>query len=137
MARENTDEIAMLYFAYQDFSQNIDLEMFDITKTQHRILFLASYLNYPSMKKIIKIMRITKQGFNKAYRDLEERDLITSVPSEIDSRSKLLQVTAAGEKIINHLNAEQNDKIKTLLANNNGNWELVLKDMVNHYLQDF
>lgn len=137
MARENTDEIAMLYFAYQDFSQNIDLEMFDITKTQHRILFLASYLNYPSMKKIIKIMRITKQGFNKAYRNLEERDLITSVPSELDSRSKLLQVTAEGEKIINHLNAEQNNKIKTLLANNNGDWELVLKDMVKHYLQDF
>ncbi|MCT4388727.1 MarR family transcriptional regulator [Leuconostoc pseudomesenteroides] len=137
MQKNNSSNIAMLYFAYQEFSQNIDLERFDINKTQHRILFLSSYLKNPTIKKLLKIMSITKQGFNKAYRDLESRHIITSLPSAKDSRIKVLYLTNTGSNIINQLNANQNEKLNHLLAKYDGDWEQVLQDMVDNYLKNF
>lgn len=137
MQKNNSSNIAMIYFSYQEFSQNIDLERFDINKTQHRILFLSSYLKNPTIKKILKIMKITKQGFNKAYRDLESRNMITSLPSDKDSRVKVLYLTNTGSNIINQLNDKQNEKLNHLLVKYDGDWEQVLQDMVDNYLKNF
>jgi|GEM_PF-4244216 len=137
MQKNKSSNIALLYFAYQEFSQNIDLESFNINKTQHRILFLSSYLKNPTIKKILKIMRITKQGFNKAYRDLESRNMITSLPSDKDSRVKVLYLTNTGSNIINQLNDKQNEKLNRLLVKYDGDWEQVLQDMVDNYLKNF
>ncbi|MFC4760508.1 MarR family winged helix-turn-helix transcriptional regulator [Fructobacillus durionis] len=129
--------IAMIYFAYQEFSQHIDLERFKINKTQHRILFLVSHLTDPSIKKVLGIMRISKQGFNKAYKDLEERHLLGTKPSAADPRAKDLFLTKEGEAMITELNHDQSEKINRLLELHNGNWHDALNDMVEQYLQSF
>lgn len=129
--------IAMIYFAYQDFSQNIDLERFHITKTQHRILFLVSHLTKPTIKKVLKIMRISKQAFAKPYKDLEERQLLETKPSKDDPRVKDLYLTKEGQAIITELNRDQSEKINHYLEEHDGNWQLALEDMVTHYLQSF
>lgn len=129
--------IAMIYFAYQDFSQNIDLERFHISKTQHRILFLVSHLTKPTIKKVLKIVGISKQGFIKPYKDLEERNLLETRPSQDDPRIKDLYLTDEGQAMITELNRDQSKKINHYLEKHDGDWQKALEDMVTHYLQSF
>ncbi|MCO0832361.1 MarR family transcriptional regulator [Fructobacillus sp. W13] len=129
--------IALIYFAYQEFSQNIDFANYKISKTQHRILFLVSQLSQPTIKKLLQIMKMTKQGFIKALKDLEERQLIVTKPSKEDPRVKDLILTKEGKQMIEALNQDQSQKIDALLNKHDGDWKATLDDMVDNYLKSF
>lgn len=129
--------IALIYFAYQEFSQNIDFANYKISKTQHRILFLVSQLSQPTIKKLLQIMKMTKQGFIKALKDLEERQLIVTEPSKEDPRVKDLILTEEGKQMIEALNQDQSQKIDALLQKHDGDWKATLDDMVDNYLKSF
>ncbi|MBS9338154.1 MarR family transcriptional regulator [Fructobacillus sp. M2-14] len=129
--------IALIYFAYQEFSQNIDFAHYQISKTQHRILFLVSQLSRPTIKKLLSIMKLSKQGFTKALKELEERNLILTKPSKDDPRVKDLILTKEGKEMIEALNQDQSQKIDALLQKHDGDWKKTLDDMVDNYLEYF
>lgn len=136
MKMDKRSELALFYLAYQEFSQKINIIQYDINKNQHRILFLTDYLDVPTIKSVLAIMRISKQAFNKLYRNLHERKLIDTRALEEDKRVKVLILTDLGKQVITKINQEQASNLEVLLHKNNNNWQKVLSEMANNYLRD-
>lgn len=136
MEAKQKNELALFYLAYQEFSQKINIAQFNINKNQHRILFLADYLEIPTVKSLLAIMRISKQAFNKLYRDLNARNLIDTKTLATDKRVKVLVLTTFGQEMIEKINQSQANHFDSLLAKHDDNWQLVLQDLAQSYLND-
>lgn len=136
MEAKQKNELALFYLAYQEFSQKINIAQFNINKNQHRILFLADYLEIPTVKSLLAIMRISKQAFNKLYRDLNARNLLDTKTLATDKRVKVLVLTTFGQEMIEKINQSQANHFDNLLAKHDDNWQLVLQELAQSYLKD-
>ncbi|GAP03235.1 MarR family transcriptional regulator [Fructobacillus pseudoficulneus] len=127
-------KLPTIFFAYQEFSSMVDLSHYNLTKNQHRILFIIFALEDVSIKKILLLLGISKQAANVALRDLLSRDLVTEERSKEDKRIKYLQLTPAGRALSDQISVEQQTILNKYFDAADGDWQQAMTKLAEKYL---
>ncbi|WP_143404253.1 MarR family winged helix-turn-helix transcriptional regulator [Fructobacillus pseudoficulneus] len=112
----------------------VDLSHYNLTKNQHRILFIIFALEDVSIKKILLLLGISKQAANVALRDLLSRDLVTEERSKEDKRIKYLQLTPAGRALSDQISVEQQTILNKYFDAADGDWQQAMTKLAEKYL---
>lgn len=131
---EIDQKLPTIFFAYQEFASLVDLSQYDLTKNQHRMLFIISSLEDVSIKKILVLIGISKQAANVAIRDLMDKGLVTEHRSTVDKRVKYLQLTPAGLALNDQINLEQKRLLDRYFDEADGDWETAMTKLAQKYL---
>ncbi|CAI2692044.1 MarR family winged helix-turn-helix transcriptional regulator [Apilactobacillus apinorum] len=129
-------KLMVFYFAYQEIARSIDLEQYNLTSNQQKMLFSIDTIEEITIKQLLKILDISKQALNVACRDLRERNLVYTGPSKTDKRKKVVFLTDGGKALIEKIEAEQLKFINDICDSTNYNWEDTMKKLTKQYLDD-
>lgn len=104
-------DLMLFYFGYQTFIKTADdiIEQYGMNRQHHRFLFFISKLPGITVKELLQLMEISKQGSHETLKTLKAKGLIEEEPAEHDRRLKQLYPTAQGEALIQKLNKAQID----------------------------
>ncbi|GAA6114186.1 MarR family winged helix-turn-helix transcriptional regulator [Apilactobacillus apinorum] len=130
------NKLMVFYFAYQEIARSIDLEQYNLTSNQQKMLFSIDTIEEITIKQLLKILDISKQALNVACRDLRERNLVYTGPSKTDKRKKVVFLTDEGKTLIEKIEAEQLKFINDICDSTNYNWEDTMKKLTKQYLDD-
>ncbi|MHA8137698.1 MarR family winged helix-turn-helix transcriptional regulator [Lactobacillaceae bacterium Scapto_B20] len=131
----NPDQkLSTIFFAYQRFASMVDLTKYNLTKNQHRIIFIVSSLDNVSVKKILLLLNISKQAVNVAIRDLMERGLVEEQRSNQDKRVKFLSLTDAGTTLNQQICDEQLQLLDQYFESADGDWQQAMQNLAQGYL---
>ncbi|GAA6113035.1 MAG: MarR family transcriptional regulator [Apilactobacillus sp.] len=129
-------KLMVFYFAYQEIARSIDLEQYNLTSNQQKMLFSIDTIEEITIKQLLKILDISKQALNVACRDLRERNLVYTGPSKTDKRKKVVFLTDDGKALIEKIEAKQLNFINDICDSTNYNWEDTMKKLTKQYLDD-
>lgn len=132
---EIDQKLSTIFFAYQEFASLVDLSQYNLSKNQHRMLFIISSLEDVNIKKILVLIGISKQAANVAIRDLMDNGLVTEHRSTVDKRVKYLKLTPAGLALTNKINLEQKRLLDKYFDESNGDWEKAMAKLAQTYIQ--
>src|SRR6476646_5095673 len=78
--------VEALFFGYRAFTAPPDrmLEDLGLGRVHHRILYFVGRNPHLTVNELLAILGVTKQALNAPLRQLVERDLVASTPSEHD-----------------------------------------------------
>lgn len=130
------NKLMVFYFAYQEIARSIDLEQYNLTSNQQKMLFSIDTIEEITIKQLLKILDISKQALNVACRDLRERNLVYTGPSKTDKRKKVVFLTDDGKALIEKIEAKQLNFINDICDSTNYNWEDTMKKLTKQYLDD-
>ncbi|MCK8625189.1 MarR family transcriptional regulator [Apilactobacillus sp. M161] len=130
----NEKKLSTIFFAYQQFAAMIDLKKYDLTKNQHRMLYIIYALDNVSIKDILKLLNISKQAANVSLRDLISRNLITESKSPVDKRIKILNLTTEGQRLNEQINQEQIALLDEYFVAADNDWQKVMKKLADSYI---
>ncbi|MCL0329861.1 MarR family transcriptional regulator [Apilactobacillus xinyiensis] len=130
----NEKKLSTIFFAYQQFAAMIDLKKYDLTKNQHRMLYIIYALDNVSIKDILKLLNISKQAANVSLRDLISRNLITESKSPVDKRIKILNLTTEGQRLNEQINQEQIALLDEYFVAADNDWQKVMEKLADSYI---
>ncbi|MCL0319327.1 MarR family transcriptional regulator [Apilactobacillus xinyiensis] len=130
----NEKKLSTIFFAYQQFAAMIDLKKYDLTKNQHRMLYIIYALDNVSIKDILKLLNISKQASNVSLRDLISRNLITESKSPVDKRIKILNLTTEGQRLNKQINQEQIALLDEYFVAADNDWQKVMEKLADSYI---
>ncbi|WP_220752171.1 MarR family transcriptional regulator [Apilactobacillus xinyiensis] len=130
----NEKKLSTIFFAYQQFAAMIDLKKYDLTKNQHRMLYIIYALDNVSIKDILNLLNISKQAANVSLRDLISRNLITESKSSVDKRIKILNLTTEGQRLNEQINQEQIALLDEYFVAADNDWQKVMEKLADSYI---
>ncbi|MCL0312197.1 MarR family transcriptional regulator [Apilactobacillus sp. TMW 2.2459] len=132
----NEKKLSTIFFAYQQFAAMIDLKKYDLTKNQHRMLYIIYALDNVSIKDILNLLNISKQAANVSLRDLISRNLITESKSPVDKRIKILNLTTEGQRLNEQINQEQIALLDEYFVAADNDWQKVMEKLADSYIHN-
>lgn len=110
------DLIELFFFAYRDFTRDADecLMRYKFGRAHHRVIHFVHRHPGLTVNELLDILKITKQGFSRVFRDLEAYNFITQQEGLTDRRQRLLSLTAKGTALaleLSHLQSQRFDKV--------------------------
>ncbi|MET4043254.1 MarR family transcriptional regulator [Bradyrhizobium sp. RT6a] len=93
--------LELMYYGWRGMTLEADayLAKQGLSRPHHRILYVVARRPDIAIGSLIEILGISKQALNRPLNLLLERKLLTSKRSPEQHRSKLLRLTAAGQRI--------------------------------------
>lgn len=93
--------LELMYYGWRGMTLQADayLAKQGLSRPHHRILYVVARRPDIAIGSLIEILGISKQALSRPLNLLLERKLVTSKRSPEQHRSKLLRLTAAGQKI--------------------------------------
>ncbi|MDH2346324.1 MarR family transcriptional regulator [Bradyrhizobium sp. SSUT77] len=93
--------LELMYYGWRGMTREADafLAKQGLSRPHHRILYVVARRPDIAIGSLIEILGISKQALNRPLNLLLERKLLTSRRSPEQHRSKLLRLTAAGQRI--------------------------------------
>ena len=93
--------LELMYYGWRGMTLAADayLATLGLTRPHHRILYVVARRPDISIGALIDVLGISKQALNRPLALLLERKLVAAKRSAEQHRSKLLRLTAAGQKI--------------------------------------
>ena len=112
----------LLFFSYRDFTAGPDeiLEKIQFGRAHHRIIYFVGKHNEMTIKKLLRILKITKQSLSRVLNQLVKRKYINMTVGS-DKRTKNLTLTKVGIELEKKLSNIQITKIRNILQNANEN----------------
>ncbi|TDL98048.1 MarR family transcriptional regulator [Macrococcus brunensis] len=120
-------DLMLFYFGYQTFIKTADdiIEQYGMNRQHHRFLFFISKLPGITVKELLQLMEISKQGSHETLKTLKAKGLIDEEPAEHDRRLKQLYPTSKGEALIQKLNKAQIDLFQQIFQSEGEDWHAV------------
>ncbi|GEO64353.1 MarR family winged helix-turn-helix transcriptional regulator [Companilactobacillus nantensis] len=84
--------------------------------TEGRVLLEISFNNDKTPIEVATNLELDKSYTSRILKRFEKNDLISKSPSDTDSRSVELSLTADGQKLVKELDDRSNQQIKDLLT---------------------
>ncbi|MBB4372791.1 DNA-binding MarR family transcriptional regulator [Bradyrhizobium sp. cir1] len=93
--------LELMYYGWRGMTLEADdyLARQGLSRPHHRILYVVARRPDIAIGALIEILGISKQALNRPLNLLLERKLLTSTRAPEQHRSKLLRLTAAGQRI--------------------------------------
>jgi DNA-binding MarR family transcriptional regulator len=93
--------LELMYYGWRGMTLDADdyLAKQGLSRSHHRILYVVARRPDISIGALIEVLGISKQALSRPLNLLVERKLLTSQRSPEQHRSKLLRLTAAGQRI--------------------------------------
>ena len=93
--------LELMYYGWRGMTLSADqyLATLGLSRSHHRILYIVARQPDLSIGSLIEILGISKQAVNRPLGFLLQRKLLTSKRSAEQHRSKLLRLTAAGQRV--------------------------------------
>lgn len=93
--------LELMYYGWRGMTLHADayLARQGLSRPHHRILYVVARRPDIAIGSLIEILGISKQALSRPLNLLLERKLVTSKRSPEQHRSKLLRLTAAGQKV--------------------------------------
>jgi DNA-binding MarR family transcriptional regulator len=93
--------LELMYYGWRGMTFSADqyLATLGLSRPHHRILYVVARQPDISIGSLIEILGISKQALNRPLGLLLQRKLLASQRSAEQHRSKLLRLTAAGERV--------------------------------------
>ncbi|WP_076866444.1 MarR family winged helix-turn-helix transcriptional regulator [Bradyrhizobium mercantei] len=93
--------LELMYYGWRGMTLEADayLATVGLSRPHHRILYVVARRPDISIGELIEVLGISKQALNRPLALLLERKLVAAKRSPEQHRSKLLRLTAAGQKI--------------------------------------
>lgn len=93
--------LELMYYGWRAMTLDADdyLAKQGLSRSHHRILYVVARRPDISIGALIEVLGISKQALSRPLNLLLERKLLTSKRSPEQHRSKLLRLTAAGQRI--------------------------------------
>lgn len=126
---KNDYEHMLFYFAYKTFITTADeiIEQYGMSRQHHRFLFFINKLPGITIKTLLEILEISKQGSHGTLQKLKEQDLIIEEVLESDRRVKKLYSTAKGDALIAELNKAQDALMQRIFQQTGTDWYAVME----------
>src|SRR5699024_3840271 len=133
MIDQNDYSLILFHFAYKTFINTADeiIEKHGMSRQHHRFLFYISKLPGISVKELLDLLEITKQGSHRTLSKLKDEKLIEEYQSNEDKRVKKLYPTAKGKDLVKILNREQMNLPKNTLHEVGTDWFDVMEAYAN------
>ncbi|GGB06754.1 MarR family transcriptional regulator [Macrococcus hajekii] len=127
--KSNDDDLMLFYFGYQTFIKTADdiISQYGMNRQHHRFLFFISKLPDITVKELLQLMEISKQGSHETLKTLKAQNLIEERPAEHDRRMKQLHATHEGEALIQKLNQAQIELFQTVFESAGTDWHEVIE----------
>ncbi|AQL55509.1 MarR family winged helix-turn-helix transcriptional regulator [Abyssicoccus albus] len=127
------DEIMTFYFAYHTFTETADeiLSEFGLRRQHHRFLFFIARREGMSLKELIKVLEISKQGSHKTLQDLKLQGYIIERNNEQDRRVKHLYLTRKGKLLEQKLTEAQSKRMAQIFDKVGHDWFEVMHEYAN------
>ena len=108
--------IELIFFSYRDFTLGPDkvLEKLNFGRAHHRVIYFVGKKNNITIKKLLEVLKITKQSLSRVLNQLVKDGFII-VSTGIDKRTKRLSLTLKGINLENELSTIQINKIKEVI----------------------
>ncbi|UJS27080.1 MarR family winged helix-turn-helix transcriptional regulator [Macrococcoides canis] len=131
MYKDKDYEHMLFYFAYKTFIGAADeiIEQHGMLRQHHRFLFFICKKPGITMKELLTVLEISKQGSQSTLKVLKEKALITEQPSPQDKRLKELYPTQKGIQLIDTLNEAQRHLIETTFKDAGNQWIDVMESL--------
>ncbi|MBR1130632.1 MarR family winged helix-turn-helix transcriptional regulator [Bradyrhizobium iriomotense] len=93
--------LELMYYGWRGMTLEADdyLARQGLSRPHHRILYVVARQPDIAIGALIEVLGISKQALNRPLNLLLERKLLTSTRAPEQHRSKLLRLTAAGQRI--------------------------------------
>jgi DNA-binding MarR family transcriptional regulator len=93
--------LELMYYGWRGMTLTADgyLATLGLSRPHHRILYVVARQPDISIGALIDVLGISKQAVNRPLKTLLERKLLTSQRSAEQHRTKLLRLTAEGQRI--------------------------------------
>ena len=93
--------LELMYYGWRGMTLEADayLAQQGLSRPHHRILYVVARRPDIAIGALIEILGISKQALNRPLSLLLQRDLVTSKRSVEQHRSKLLRLTAEGQRV--------------------------------------
>jgi len=93
--------LELMYYGWRGITLEADdyLAKQGLSRSHHRILYVVARRPDIAIGALIEVLGISKQALNRPLNLLLERKLLTSQRAPEQHRSKLLRLTAAGQRI--------------------------------------
>lgn len=126
---KNDYEHMLFYFAYKTFITTADeiIEQYGMSRQHHRFLFFINKLPGITIKSLLEILEISKQGSHATLQKLKEQELIVEEVLETDRRVKKLYTTAKGQQLIAKLNKAQDELLQQIYQDVGTDWYDVME----------
>lgn len=133
MTEQNDYNLMLFHFAYKTFVNTADeiIEKHGMSRQHHRFLFYISKIPGISVKELLNLLEITKQGSHRTLGKLKDEELIEEHLSKEDKRVKNLYPTEKGKELVEILNKEQNNMLQTILHEVGTDWFNVMESYAN------
>ena len=114
--REVKKVIELIFFSYRDFTLGPDkvLEKLSFGRAHHRVVYFVGKKNNITIKKLLEVLKITKQSLSRVLNQLVKEGFII-VSTGIDKRTKSLSLTRKGISLEKELSTIQINKIKKVI----------------------
>ncbi|HGJ0096317.1 TPA: MarR family winged helix-turn-helix transcriptional regulator [Staphylococcus aureus] len=126
---KNDYEHMLFYFAYKTFITTADeiIEKYGMSRQHHRFLFFINKLPGITIKSLLEILEISKQGSHATLQKLKEQGLIIEKVLETDRRVKKLYSTDKGDQLIAELNKAQDELLQNIYQQVGSDWYDVME----------
>ncbi|AWM05529.1 MULTISPECIES: MarR family winged helix-turn-helix transcriptional regulator [Bradyrhizobium] len=93
--------LELMYYGWRGMTLEADeyLAKQGLSRPHHRILYVVARRPDIAIGSLLEVLGISKQALSRPLNLLVERKLVTSKRSPAQHRSKLLRLTAAGQRI--------------------------------------
>ena len=91
----------------------------EISWSEARILMEISHLKNPTPIKISNNLELDKSYVSRVIKRLNNLNYVEKTTSKDDKRAKLLVVTTTGKKVVEDLNTNSDEQIKSMVSNLN------------------
>lgn len=122
-------EHMLFYFAYKTFIGAADeiIEQYGMQRQHHRFLFFICKKPGITVKELLTVLEISKQGSQSTLKVLKEKALITERYAPQDKRLKELYPTDKGIELIDTLNKTQRNLFERTFKEVGENWIAVME----------
>lgn len=110
--------IELLFFAYRDFTAEPDaiLAEHGFGRAHHRVIYFVGRNPGITVRRLLDILRITKQSLARVLRQLVDEGFIEQRRDAADRRRRLLHLLEKGRHIEAMLTARQADRMAAAFA---------------------
>ncbi|UBH12476.1 MarR family winged helix-turn-helix transcriptional regulator [Macrococcus armenti] len=124
-------EHMLFYFAYKTFIGAADeiIEQYGMQRQHHRFLFFICKKPGITVKELLTVLEISKQGSQSTLKVLKEKALITERYAPQDKRLKELYPTDKGIELIDTLNKAQRNLFERTFNEAGENWIAVMESL--------
>ena len=115
---ELRDAIEGMFFSYRAFTERPDriLERRGLGRVHHRILYFVGRHPGLSIKRLLDLLKVSKQALNAPLRQLIEMHLLVVSANAEDRRIRNLQLTEDGQHLEAELTGAQMRHLEAALA---------------------